>query len=112
MPDGISPRRTSKPTGRVPLDELIAMQREARLGSVHLLSFDADGFCLAHTDMERAQGTNTRVCLLHQWLAAVNAPPADPPGVYVMVLRDPAPPADSDDPWDLIALSEWRGTDG
>lgn len=62
------------------LEELIELQREKKLGDVHLLATDSDGFNLAHTDEERAL-IDLEDCEIHLYLSEVGLAPL-PDGVY------------------------------
>ena len=77
------------------LEELIELQRAWGLGSVHLVELDMTSFRLAHTDEERAAGTNHKPCPVHQWLENSAGPPA-PLGIYVVTAER--------DTWELHRL--------
>ena len=55
------------------IEDARRVQRDLKLGDVHVACIDlADGFVLAHTDDERASGTDLRMCEIHRWLAYAN----------------------------------------
>ena len=64
------------------LEELIELQREKKLGNVHLLAIDSTGFNLAHTDEERAL-IDLEDCQIHLYLSEFSeAPEFLPEGIY------------------------------
>lgn len=82
----------------LPVEELKAWQRVRGLGEVHLLSIEAGGFTLAHTDEERAAseaaGPPLMDCPLHQWLTSLGEPPVGP-GLYIATRTPHDPVSDS-----------------
>lgn len=87
------------------LEELLDLQQEHGLGHVHMVDLGRDDFRLAHTDDERANGTNDESCRIHQWLAGFDAAPA-PEGVYIVAAHEADAYSESyrSDPWDLHPL--------
>jgi hypothetical protein len=87
------------------LDALLALQRRRNAGHVHLVDLGRHDFRVAHTDDERAAGTNTESCPVHRWLWGLRKAPA-PDGVYVV--HDHMPDAYSEPygaaPYDLLPL--------
>lgn len=75
------------------LEELIALQKAWGLTHVHIVELGPTDWRLAHTDMERAAGTNNKPCPFHQWLSDRPGPPA-PAGLYVITAE----------PWELHRL--------
>lgn len=85
------------------LADLIRLQRELGCGDVHMVRLEAKDFYVAHTDEERADGTNTADCPIHEWLVNLDGPPA-PIGTYIAL-----PDSDEDlmcdgaDPYCLVS---------
>jgi hypothetical protein len=88
------------------LEELLMLQQAMKLGHVHVAAINETDFTLAHTDHERATGTNTPDCRIHQWLAGMDEAPA-PVGLYIVTAHEPDGYSESyrSEPWELQSVS-------
>jgi hypothetical protein len=89
---------------RLTIDELRDIQRARDLLDAHVVSIDADGFTIAHTDAERKAGA-LEDCSLHQWLLREGLPECGP-GLYTVAIHQPDAVSESyrSDPYDFEPL--------
>lgn len=87
------------------LEELIDLQYAWGLTNVHIVDIGPKDFRLAHTDVERAAGSNGRPCPIHEWLADRAGPPA-PAGIYVVTEHEVDAYSEhyGAEPWELHRL--------
>lgn len=93
------------------IEELKFIQRQRRLGHVHLVDVQYVGYTCAHTDAERAElealqqaGKDENPllkCPLHLWLLSQDGPPVAP-GIYIVEPQDDDPVA----PWTFTAFED------
>ena len=64
------------------IEDAKRVQRDLNLGDRHVVYIDPeDGFVLAHTDAERAEGIDLTKCPFHYWLCVLGKDPSWAPYV-------------------------------